>query len=58
LKIRDHLIGDLLRNAVAAYLEYMQPFSGDEDIWWSDDRREHPRFTGKVTRISKELYHI
>jgi hypothetical protein len=32
LKIRTHLIGDLLGNAVAAYLEYMQPFPGDEDI--------------------------
>jgi hypothetical protein len=34
----------------------MQPFPGNEDILWSDERREHPRFT--VTRISKELYTI
>ncbi|KAJ7331563.1 hypothetical protein DFH08DRAFT_966547 [Mycena albidolilacea] len=56
LKIRTHLIGDLLGNAVAAYLEYMQPFPGNEDIWWSDERRERPRFT--VTRISKDLYTV
>jgi hypothetical protein len=56
LKVHTHLIGDLLGNAVAAYLEFMQPFPSDEDIWWSDKRRECPHFT--VTRVSKELYTI
>jgi hypothetical protein len=37
-------LGDVLGNTVAALLEFFQPYPGDEQIPWSDDRREAKRF--------------
>lgn len=49
---RAHRLGDVLGNTVAALLEFFQPYLGDEQVPWSDERRESVRF--RVLRASQE----
>ncbi|KAJ6589348.1 hypothetical protein B0H19DRAFT_923460, partial [Mycena capillaripes] len=53
---RSRRLGDVLGNTVAALLEFFQPFPGDEQVPWSDERRDSVRF--RVLRPSEESYVI
>ncbi|KAJ7674411.1 hypothetical protein B0H17DRAFT_852020, partial [Mycena rosella] len=37
-------LGDVLGSTVAALLDFFQPYPGDEQVPWSDDRRDAVRF--------------
>ncbi|KAJ7690538.1 hypothetical protein B0H17DRAFT_904559, partial [Mycena rosella] len=49
---RAHRLGDVLGNTIAALLNFFQPFPGDEQVPWSDDRRDAVRF--RVLRYGDE----
>ncbi|KAJ7236597.1 hypothetical protein B0H12DRAFT_962040, partial [Mycena haematopus] len=53
---RAHRIGDIVGESVASFLEFMQPFPGDERVPWADERRDNRRF--KVVRVSRDYYEI
>jgi hypothetical protein len=50
---REHQLGDVLGNTVAALLDFFQPYPGDESIPWSDERRNAVRFRvlARTTRL-------
>ncbi|KAJ7446607.1 hypothetical protein FB451DRAFT_1047687, partial [Mycena latifolia] len=50
---RARRLGDVLGNTVAALLDFFQPYPGDEQIPWSDDRRDAVRF--RVQKLGDEV---
>ncbi|KAJ7104743.1 hypothetical protein C8R44DRAFT_555998, partial [Mycena epipterygia] len=53
---RSRRLGDVLGNTVAALLDFFQPYPGDEQIAWSDERRDAIRF--RVLRPNNECFVI
>ncbi|KAF8126237.1 hypothetical protein K438DRAFT_2001507 [Mycena galopus ATCC 62051] len=53
---RAHRIGDIMGDSACSFLEFMQPYPGDEFVPWSDERRDGKRF--RVTRVSRDFYEI
>src|SRR6201992_4011560 len=54
--VREHRLGDVLGNSVAAFLEFMQPYPGDEIVPFDDARRDSRRF--RVLHVTENVYAI